>query len=537
MRARRGSYMILFAMLLPIMLGFMAFAIDIGRLRVARVQVQGAADAASMAALAELRAGGSTTDAEAAALAAANAVRLQGVDADDPFEVEVTYGEWDFATQSWSSGAQSAVTVNVTQIAPLNLLFAPIFEAGGVAGRIYGGGLGGDKAIRRSLILGRRAAFRPRDIVLVIDTSRAMEEHWDDIQPAVEEFMETVQEFGVAEDRLAIVEFAGVGRTRIGLDRLGANLTDYRLASEDMTLCNIGMDAWYYWYRFFDPMLDLELDGRFTYAYNAIAAGPQPETAPIIQWDEDSEEWDLYLTDFAESDTEAHPGSAPLDEDTQCLLWAESYMLFQGFDARRDLDGDGVVDDDAPALIECHEGNAMEGSEDRIDYSVGVPELTACADAAAYEDMEPGLTGFAGADDGDVDFEYADMSYVQAGTSPGEGLLAAAALLQAEQPSRGEPTVVLITAAGPRCGPNIDLVLANDCEDDILQAAYESADVLEELGANTHVIGIVPNDSDDRDILAELVTGRGDFDSSESVADLTEMLDAVARDIRIQMVE
>jgi Flp pilus assembly protein TadG len=532
MRTRRGNYMILFAMLLPIMLGFMAFAIDIGRLRVARVQVQGAADAAAMAALAELRAGRGTGDAEAAAFSAANAVRLQGVDSTQPFAVEVTYGDWDYASQSWSSGAaQSSVTVNVTQVAPLNLLFAPIFEAGGMAGRIYGGGLGGDKAIRRSLVLGRRAAFRPRDIVIVIDTSRAMEPYWDDVQPAIDEFIETVHDFGVPEDRMAIVEVAGVARTRIGLGRLDADFTDYRQANQDVTLCNVGLDAWYYWYRHFDAIYDQELDGRYVFDYRAVTSGPQPETSPLMIWAEDSLEWGFYLDSY--DDGAAHPGFTAMSEEMQCNATAMSGFLFEAFDPRRDRDGDGIFDD-AASLIECHEGNAMEGSPDRFDYAFGVPELDCVDDDLAIEE---GISSFNGSDDGDGDFEYADMSYVMAGTSPGEGLSMAAAMLVAEQPSRGEPTVVLITGSGPHCGPNIDLSIANDCEDDMLQAAFEGADSLEALGANTHVIAILPNDSDDHDVLFDLTTGRGEYSASESSGDLEELLDTVARDIRIQMVQ
>ncbi|HMV65389.1 MAG TPA: VWA domain-containing protein, partial [Myxococcota bacterium] len=517
---------------LPIMLGFMAFAIDIGRLRVARVQVQGAADAAAIAALAELRAGRSTGDAETAALSAANAVRLQGVESTEPFAVDVSYGDWDYGSQSWSAGAaQSGVTVNVTQVAPLNLLFAPIFEAGGVAGRIYGGGLGGDKALHRSLTLGRRASFRPRDIVIVVDTSRAMEPYWDDVQPAIDAFIETVHDFGIPEDRLAIIEFAGVARTRIGLDRLAAEFTDYRQANQDITLCNVGMDAWYYFYRYFDPILDLELDGRYVFDYRTVTPGPQPGTHPLIVWAEDSLEWEFYVDNFDDSAT--YPGNADVSEDMQCNANYMSYMLFEMFDPRRDRDGDGLFDD-ASSLIECHEGNALEGVDDRIDYDWGVPELDCIDDDV---DIEPGIHAFNGSDDGDPDFEYPDMSYVMAGTSPGEGLLAAASMLISEQPSRGEPTVILITASGPRCGPLIDLGIASDCNDDMLQTAVEGAEALEDLGANTHVLALMPHDSDDVDVLSELTTGRGDFDSSEHSSDLEEMLDVVARDIRIQMVQ
>ena len=55
LHARRGSYAILVALLLIVLLGFAALAIDLSYLRLARMQAQNAADAGAHAALMELR--------------------------------------------------------------------------------------------------------------------------------------------------------------------------------------------------------------------------------------------------------------------------------------------------------------------------------------------------------------------------------------------------------------------------------------------------------------------------------------------------
>ena len=44
MRAARGNYMVMFALMLPILLGLMAFAVDLGRLRLDACHAQPSAE-------------------------------------------------------------------------------------------------------------------------------------------------------------------------------------------------------------------------------------------------------------------------------------------------------------------------------------------------------------------------------------------------------------------------------------------------------------------------------------------------------------
>ena len=76
MRAERGQVLVMIALLLVVLLGFAAFAVDIGRQVSERRHVQNAADAAALAACRSLIAG----DSDSAAAADARAVALINLD-------------------------------------------------------------------------------------------------------------------------------------------------------------------------------------------------------------------------------------------------------------------------------------------------------------------------------------------------------------------------------------------------------------------------------------------------------------------------
>ena len=91
-RDRDGSYAILFGFFIVILLGFGALAIDVSYVRLAQMQTQDIADAASQAALYRLRRTGDLADARDAALSIVDNNRVVGAvpDLDD-----VTFGVWD----------------------------------------------------------------------------------------------------------------------------------------------------------------------------------------------------------------------------------------------------------------------------------------------------------------------------------------------------------------------------------------------------------------------------------------------------------
>jgi Flp pilus assembly protein TadG len=90
--ARRGAYATLFALALVVILGFGALAIDVAYIRLAQMQTQDIADAASQAALYRLRRTGDLDEARAAAQAI---VELNTVVGKEPEIESITFGLWD----------------------------------------------------------------------------------------------------------------------------------------------------------------------------------------------------------------------------------------------------------------------------------------------------------------------------------------------------------------------------------------------------------------------------------------------------------
>jgi Flp pilus assembly protein TadG len=91
--SRRGNYAILFVLMIPVILGFGALAVDVSFMRLVQSQTQDVADAASQAALLVLRrTGGNQAAAEAAA---AQVVGLNVIGGAPGDIADIQFGEWD----------------------------------------------------------------------------------------------------------------------------------------------------------------------------------------------------------------------------------------------------------------------------------------------------------------------------------------------------------------------------------------------------------------------------------------------------------
>jgi Flp pilus assembly protein TadG len=169
-RDRRGAVLVLLVVsLIPIM-AFMAFAIDVGMLTVAQTQLRDAADAAALAGCRALN-GNSSTDNNYSGAAPAAQTALTANDVlGTPLtasQLTVTVGQYAYSTsagqfqgtfpQSLSSGnwdmVQATVTANVTN----SLGFARIFNLS-----------------LPNYTVTSTAAFRPRDICVILDFSGSM---------------------------------------------------------------------------------------------------------------------------------------------------------------------------------------------------------------------------------------------------------------------------------------------------------------------------------------------------------------------------
>jgi len=125
-RNQRGSIMILFALMLPVLLGFFALTVDLARLYLLKVELQNAADAAALAGAQLYPDQGSCTAAqvEARNVAGQNAVNGELIITTKTTNVEVDCGSWSNASFSTAS-CDRAIRVTI-KYEPVQFFFAPV---------------------------------------------------------------------------------------------------------------------------------------------------------------------------------------------------------------------------------------------------------------------------------------------------------------------------------------------------------------------------------------------------------------------------
>ncbi len=159
-RSRRGAIAVLTAVMLVMMLGMIALAVDVGYLSVARTQLQAAADAAALAAAAVSNSDRATVQGVAQTYASYNQVAGRPVQL-NPNDVE--FGLWDAATATFTPSASINSAVRVTVRTDANSGGAtPLFFA-----RIFG-------RTSQDQSASAIATVNPRDICFVVDLSRSM---------------------------------------------------------------------------------------------------------------------------------------------------------------------------------------------------------------------------------------------------------------------------------------------------------------------------------------------------------------------------
>jgi len=133
---QRGGVAIWFALLLPVLLGFAALAVDLARLHLVKVELQSAADAAAMGGARSLTDAGGDPFNWAAAEAKALELAQQNVANGAQIQnATIETGYWNLQSRSWSGtfvtgylpAVRATIAISDTQNnGPLNLLFAPI---------------------------------------------------------------------------------------------------------------------------------------------------------------------------------------------------------------------------------------------------------------------------------------------------------------------------------------------------------------------------------------------------------------------------
>ena len=229
-RQRRGSYAIIVALLLVVLLGFAALAIDLSYLRLARLQAQNAADAGAHAALTEFRL---TRSEDAARARAAQFVNLNYIAGDRALvepETDVIFGGWDFPSHSFNPDADyvNAVEVTVRREADapggsVPLMLARIFGATEADARSNGSSVG---------------ALRSREIFIVQDVTSSFRDEIGQGRAADLTLLDFINENGFPGDRIGMVTFVGAAEVWTDLQRVEPNYSSIRSQWSTLDWCN-----------------------------------------------------------------------------------------------------------------------------------------------------------------------------------------------------------------------------------------------------------------------------------------------------------
>ena len=228
--SRRGSYAILVALLLVVLLGFAALAIDMSYIRLARLQAQNAADAGAHAALTELRL---TRDQDAARSRAEQIVNLNAIAGDaaviDP-AADVTFGGWDFEGHSFDPDADF---VNAVEVVVRREADAPGGSVPLMLARIWGADAADVRSNGSSV-----GALRTREMMIVLDVTGSFRDEIGQAREATLTLLESINSNGFPADKLGMVTFVGAAELFTALQRVEPNHESIRTQWSDIDWCN-----------------------------------------------------------------------------------------------------------------------------------------------------------------------------------------------------------------------------------------------------------------------------------------------------------
>ncbi len=213
---QRGVVLVWAALLMVALLGCVALVVDIGYLYLTRAQLQNAADAGALAAMAAIRDGNTKSEAQQEAVfvaesndAAAARVKLSP-------DSDVVFGSFDFAKKQFEPTGYFAdvtaarVTARRTTgspAGPVPLFFANVF---------------GRKTADVSA--NAVAAVGKREVVILQDCTRSFTEEIGDAKDADWALVQTMAEQNLAGDRVGLVTFVDTAKRWLDLSRIPDSL-------------------------------------------------------------------------------------------------------------------------------------------------------------------------------------------------------------------------------------------------------------------------------------------------------------------------
>jgi Flp pilus assembly protein TadG len=167
--SRRGTVLALLALAIVVLIGFLALAIDLGMIAIARAQAQNAADVAALTAARSLNGDPSTTygktqaTTNAQAIVTYNTILRQQISGT---QLALTFGTYDYDQSAQTFSANFPGTANVPYTAVTATVTASNIP--GAFSRVFG------SSFLPSVSATAQAVHRPRDIALVMDLSGSM---------------------------------------------------------------------------------------------------------------------------------------------------------------------------------------------------------------------------------------------------------------------------------------------------------------------------------------------------------------------------
>lgn len=217
--SRRGNFLLMFAATATVMLGFGALAIDLSYLRNSRMELRNAVDAASHAAMIEYRRSASESLSRAVAKQVAQLNKVAGhtLTLQDG---DINFGTWNFDDSSFgtSGGFINAVQVAARRDAdatdgPIRFFLAPVM------------GIDFGEAEADAT-----AAFRFREMMLILDTTGSFFRDIDNGRDAIIGFLDRVYTNHLPQDAIGLITFAQQANLYSPLQGLEANYSTLRTA-------------------------------------------------------------------------------------------------------------------------------------------------------------------------------------------------------------------------------------------------------------------------------------------------------------------
>jgi len=208
-RAERGAVLVWVALLVVVLLACVALAVDIGFLYVTRAQLQNAADAGALAAMAAIRDGESKTDAREQAVAVAESNEAAGANVQLDPETDVVFGTYSSEEQHFEPGGYFTDATAAKVIArrtgdspagPVPLFFAHIF--GRSVADVVAEGV---------------AAVGRREVVILQDCTRSFTEEIGDAKAADWALVQAMADQNLAGDQVGVATFVDRGTERLAL--------------------------------------------------------------------------------------------------------------------------------------------------------------------------------------------------------------------------------------------------------------------------------------------------------------------------------